>query len=86
MSLEVIAPGNVTSPEDLGQRLRHRGSRPGLTLRGGEHKAREVLQSFLNDRVHRYMLGLSSPVTAWDACSRLSAYLSWGHISLRGVF
>lgn len=86
VSPEVVAAGGVASPEQLGQRLRHRGKRPGLTLRGGEEIAKEVLQTFLNDRVHRYMPGLSSPVTAWDACSRLSPYLSWGHISLRTVF
>ena len=28
---------------------------------------------------------MSSPVTAWDGCSRLSAYLAWGCISLRNV-
>lgn len=28
---------------------------------------------------------MSSPVTAWEGCSRLSAYLAWGCISLRNV-
>ena len=29
---------------------------------------------------------LSSPVTGWDSCSRLSPFLAWGHVSLRHVF
>ena len=29
---------------------------------------------------------MSSPVTAWEGCSRLSPYLAWGCISLREVF
>mmetsp|Transcript_127112 Transcript_127112/g.245038 ORF Transcript_127112/g.245038 Transcript_127112/m.245038 type:complete len:859 (-) Transcript_127112:10-2586(-) len=53
--------------------------------RGGERLAQEVLHSFLNHRGKDYAKGLSSPGTAWTACSRLSAYLAWGHISLRSV-
>lgn len=29
---------------------------------------------------------MSSPVTAWEGCSRLSPYLAWGCISLREVY
>lgn len=52
---------------------------------GGESKARACLQDFLLNRGKSYASGLSSPVTAWDSCSRLSAYLAWGQISLRSV-
>lgn len=52
---------------------------------GGESKAQECLDDFLTRRGLTYASGLSSPLTAWDSCSRISAYLAWGHISLRTV-
>lgn len=64
--------------------LVHRGVRP-RAQRGGSHRATDTLTDFLHSRAADYASGLSSPVTAWTACSRLSAYLSWGHISLRQV-
>eukprot|EP00966_Prymnesium_polylepis_P311989 7208842-Prymnesium_polylepis.1 len=45
-----------------------------------------MLRSFLEERGERYSDELSSPLTGWDSCSRLSAHLSWGHVSLRHVF
>lgn len=53
---------------------------------GGEPAAKQVLASFLATRSNGYIGGLSSPVTAWDACSRLSPYLAYGNISLRTVY
>jgi deoxyribodipyrimidine photo-lyase len=53
---------------------------------GGESKGKQVLASFLKERSTGYTGGLSSPVTAWDACSRLSPYLAYGNLSLRSVY
>ena len=53
--------------------------------RGGERRAQAVLDSFLQGRGVDYRQGMSSPVTGFDACSRLSPYLAWGAISLRTV-
>ena len=63
----------------------HLGSRTGAQL-GGETIALETLHSFLETRGERYSDELSSPLTGWDSCSRLSPYLAWGHVSLRYVF
>jgi len=52
---------------------------------GGEDRAKSVFYSFLNSRGERYNKELSSPVTGWTSCSRLSTYLTWGHISLKHV-
>ena len=52
---------------------------------GGRHAALHTLQSFLNDRSGQYRGGISSPLSAVDACSRLSPYLSWGCLSMREV-
>ncbi len=54
--------------------------------RGGEGLARETLESFLDRRGIDYREGMSSPVTAWEACSRLSPYLAWGNVSIRDVY
>lgn len=53
---------------------------------GGESAARETLKSFLKTRGNRYHLEMSSPVTAWTSCSRLSSHLAWGTISVRQVY
>ncbi len=44
-----------------------------------------LLSSFLTERGAGYRSGLSSPLTAGHSCSRLSAHLAFGTISLRQV-
>ncbi|MFK8082520.1 MAG: deoxyribodipyrimidine photo-lyase/cryptochrome family protein [Granulosicoccus sp.] len=51
-----------------------------------ESCASQVLHDFLNHRGRAYSGGISSPNTAFEAGSRLSAHLAWGTISLRQVF
>lgn len=53
--------------------------------KGGETRAQKILQSFLDHRGANYSKHLSSPVTAWEGCSRISPHLSWGTISLKTV-
>ena len=52
---------------------------------GGRARALQVLHSFVSDRAVAYRGGISSPLSAPDACSRLSPYLSWGCLSVREV-
>ena len=52
---------------------------------GGLASGKHLLESFLKSRGERYQQELSSPVTAWDSCSRLSTYLAWGCLSIRQV-
>ena len=63
----------------------HLQHNPPLRQRGGRPLALATLQSFLNARSLGYRGGISSPLSAPDACSRLSAYLTWGCISMREV-
>lgn len=51
----------------------------------GEAAAQALLDDFLLHRGHDYRRALSSPLTAERGCSRLSAYLSFGMISMRQV-
>ena len=53
--------------------------------KGGRDVALSTLRSFLHGRSLGYRGGMSSPLTAPDACSRLSPYLAWGCISMREV-
>ena len=62
--------------------LRHN---PPHRQRGGRTLALAVLRSFLNARSLGYRGGISSPLSAPDACSRLSTYLAYGCISMREV-
>jgi deoxyribodipyrimidine photo-lyase len=51
----------------------------------GEDAAHAVLHDFLQERGSNYRRALSSPLTAEQGCSRLSAHLAFGTISLRQV-
>ena len=53
--------------------------------KGGEDEACRTLISFLSERGANYRAAMSSPVTGWTACSRISPYLAFGCISLRTV-
>ena len=51
--------------------------------RGGRAVALALLDSFLTGRGTHYRAAMSSPLTAEDACSRLSAHLAYGCLSVR---
>jgi deoxyribodipyrimidine photo-lyase len=51
----------------------------------GEDAAWATLNSFLAGRGRDYQRAMSSPLTAADSCSRLSAHLAFGSISMRCV-
>lgn len=53
--------------------------------RGGRNQGEAVLQDFLLDRCRHYRGGISSPLSAPTACSRLSVHLAYGTLSLREV-
>lgn len=52
---------------------------------GGRPQGLLALQRFLASGALDYRRGMSSPLTAPDACSRLSPYLAWGCLSVREV-
>ncbi len=52
---------------------------------GGRESALITLNSFLTHRSNRYRGGISSPIKASEASSRLSPYLAWGCLSMREV-
>lgn len=53
--------------------------------KGGRAEALSTLNGFLNERGREYRYQMSSPLTAFDASSRLSPHLTWGTISMREV-
>jgi deoxyribodipyrimidine photo-lyase len=53
---------------------------------GGTNAALNCLTQFLTNTGQPYTKAMSSPVTAFTACSRLSAHLAFGTISLRHVY
>ncbi len=71
----------LPSADDLGLSSHE----PHARQRGGRAAGMAVLSDFLNDRSRLYRGGISSPMTAPEACSRLSPYLSMGCISMREV-
>ena len=61
-------------------------SETGQFQQGGEQAAWQCLQSFFQSRGKAYAYSLSSPELSREHCSRLSAYLAWGNLSLRQVY
>ena len=53
---------------------------------GGRLEAQKLLKSFLYERGEDYTKEMSSPVTAFESCSRLSPHLAFGTISIREAF
>ncbi len=50
---------------------------------GGRLAAEQALESFLYQRGERYHREMSSPRSAASSCSRISAHLAWGTLSIR---
>eukprot|EP00930_Biecheleria_cincta_P100684 TRINITY_DN92298_c0_g1_i1.p1 TRINITY_DN92298_c0_g1~~TRINITY_DN92298_c0_g1_i1.p1 ORF type:complete len:685 (+),score=97.92 TRINITY_DN92298_c0_g1_i1:164-2218(+) len=82
---EQASAGSFPTAQDLGLPADRAGDRPSRQ-KGGESEAMRILADFLQVRGERYSGGISSPNSGWTACSRLSPYLAWGHISLRTVW
>ena len=53
---------------------------------GGRKAALDAIGSFLGVRGQRYHRELSSPLTAYESCSRLSTHLAYGTISMAETF
>lgn len=70
-------------PTDLPTDLPPLGADKPARQRGGRDAAEALLATFLSDRACDYRIGMSSPVTAESACSRLSAHLAYGTLSIR---
>ncbi|MEM1166474.1 MAG: deoxyribodipyrimidine photo-lyase [Planctomycetota bacterium] len=76
-----LADGEVLGPARLGLPA----SEKDQVQPPGERAAWDTLSSFLYERGERYRTEMSSPVDGWDGCSRLSAHLAYGAISMRRV-
>ncbi|MFN7863449.1 MAG: FAD-binding domain-containing protein [Curvibacter sp.] len=84
-ALRFAPPPLATEPLPSYGALRLDPHDPPRRQRGGRTLGLAVLRSFLGERARHYRGGISSPLTAPSACSRLSAYLAWGCLSLREV-
>jgi len=81
-------PGDMPTPESIGVRsgAARTAQAPDSRAIGapaGERAARETLHSFLTARGEDYRRAMSSPLSAYSACSRVSAHLAFGTISGR---
>ena len=76
----LAALADLPSLHSLGPHLPPRPLPP-----AGEAAAQAVLHAFLHERGRDYRRALSSPLTAAHGCSRLSAHLAFGSVSMRQV-
>ena len=79
--LDGIDPGVIPGPKAL--KLANDPC-PGRQ-RGGRSQGVALLESFLQHRGRRYAKELSSPLTAFESCSRLSSHLTFGTLSMREI-
>jgi deoxyribodipyrimidine photo-lyase len=56
-----------------------------LAQKGGRREAEKTLRSFFHSRGEQYFRSMSSPLKAYEGCSRLSPYLAWGLLSMTEV-
>jgi deoxyribodipyrimidine photo-lyase len=68
------------------QNLRVKGSKIRFGQQGGEWKAIETLDSFLEGRFATYIENHQKPLPSSLSSSRLSAYITWGNISVRTIY
>ncbi|MEO0413335.1 MAG: deoxyribodipyrimidine photo-lyase/cryptochrome family protein [Verrucomicrobiota bacterium] len=54
--------------------------------KGGRKMGLELQDSFLHERGTHYRKEMSSPITAWNSCSRISPYFTFGCISIREAY
>lgn len=80
-ALGAEAPASEGLPRTLGFDTR---ACPGRQA-GGRSNGEAILKGFLHQRGEAYQAGMSSPVTAWEACSRLSPHIAYGTVSLREI-
>lgn len=86
--LMTILPSSVHHPVIALPRppvTRSRGEDKAQRQTGGRDVALSILNSFLLSRSSQYRGGISSPIKAIEASSRLSPYLAWGCVSIREV-
>ena len=80
-SLSGPGPG----PYELPERLDARCMTPCQVQAGGSEQAHSLLDSFLSQRGREYTGDMSSPLSAAEACSRLSPHIAHGTISIRQI-
>jgi deoxyribodipyrimidine photo-lyase len=78
---QTLDPGPIPTHAELGLEPDTRSEQQPA----GERIAHGTLDDFLTRRGARYNLALSSPLSAWEGCSRLSPHLAWGTLSIRQV-
>ena len=68
------------------QNFRVKGNKIRFGQQGGEQKAIETLDSFLEGRFANYIENHQKPLPSSLSSSRLSAYITWGNISVRTIY
>ncbi|MGF1456439.1 MAG: FAD-binding domain-containing protein [Alphaproteobacteria bacterium] len=80
--VEGIEPGPIPSADDLGLAPDPCPERQS----GGREAGLDSLYTFLHERGRDYRKAMSSPNTAFTACSRLSPHFAWGTVSIREAY
>ncbi|WNF21207.1 FAD-binding domain-containing protein [Mesobacillus jeotgali] len=66
--------------------FKFKGNKIRFGQQGGEGNAEETLDSFLEGRFSNYIENSQKPLPSSLSSSRLSAYITWGNISIRSIY
>ena len=83
-SLSTLKISSNKIPDPYLLDLKHDGIISGQI--GGRKNGLKILDEFLYQRGEGYSKEMSSPVSAFESCSRISPYLTYGCISIKEVF
>ncbi len=87
--LNPLSKSQVSIPENLLFKFENKfifNEKERQIQQGGFVLANKYLQSFLEERHFQYNKNISKPLEARKSCSRLSAYLAYGNLSIRQVY
>ena len=76
---KTLSPSGLMTARQLGCRDEDKPQRQ----RGGRKHASQQVKHFFNHHLPAYRYSMSSPLSAEEACSRLSPYLAYGTLSIK---
>ena len=76
---KTLSPSGLMTARQLGCREEDKP----LRQRGGRKHASQQVKQFFNHHLPAYRYSMSSPLSAEEACSRLSPYLAYGTLSVK---
>lgn len=77
-------PSKLSNVEDLNQ-VKWDGELAIRAMKGGETQAIKTAKAFFENRFKKYQVSISKPYESYQSSSLLSAYITWGNVSIKAL-